>query len=43
MREFGVRRTDKRFWAHSDQVHALYQKASPLTYGLLDFSRLENR
>lgn len=43
MREFGVRRTDHRFWAQSDMVHALYQKSSPVTYGLLDYNRLENR
>jgi hypothetical protein len=43
MREFGVRRTDSRFWAHSDRVHALYRKSSPVTYGLLDYNRLENR
>lgn len=43
MRRYGIRRTDRRFWTHSDNVHALYQKQAPLEYGLLDYNRLENR
>jgi hypothetical protein len=43
MRRFGVRRTNEKFWEHSDNVHALYQKISPIEYGLLDYNRLENR
>lgn len=40
---WGIRRTDNRFWAHSDDVHKAYQKHSPVTFGRLDYSRLENR
>jgi hypothetical protein len=40
---FGVRRTDPRFWDHSDQVHDAYAKLDPLNAGLLDLNRLENR
>ncbi|HYA37073.1 MAG TPA: fatty acid cis/trans isomerase [Candidatus Methylomirabilis sp.] len=41
--DFGVRRTDSRFWPHVDAVHAAYRKNAPLEFGLLDYSRLENR
>jgi len=40
---FGVRRTDPKFWAISDQVLASYRKAEPLTSGVLDYSRYDNR
>lgn len=40
---FGVRRTDPKFWATSDQVLAHYRKAEPLTSGVLDYSRYDNR
>jgi hypothetical protein len=40
---FAVRRTDPRFWAHSDALHAAYAKAQPLAAGILDYNRLENR
>ena len=43
MGRFGVRRTDARFWAHSDRVHASYRAWAPREAGLLDYSRLENR
>ena len=43
MGRFGIRRTDARFWAHSDRVHAAYRSWGAREAGLLDYSRLENR
>jgi hypothetical protein len=40
---FGVRRTDPRFWSLSDQVSSKYRQAEPLTAGVLDYSRYDNR
>lgn len=40
---YGVRRTDRRFWDFADRLHDQHLKAQPLSAGLLDFSRLENR
>ncbi|HEC00037.1 MAG TPA: hypothetical protein ENJ05_11095 [Thiotrichales bacterium] len=40
---FGIRRNDQRFWRHSDRVHDAYLRREPLTAGLLDYNRLENR
>jgi len=40
---FGVRRTDARFWSLSDQVHDEYRRSEPLTFGVLDYNRYENR
>jgi hypothetical protein len=40
---FGVRRTDERFWKLSDQVLADYESAEPISHGVLDYSRYENR
>ena len=40
---FGIRRTDPRFWAVSDQVSADYQNAEAISHGVLDYSRYENR
>ena len=41
--KFGVRRTDARFWANSDQVSAAYKAHNPISSGVLDYNRLENR
>ncbi|MBL4780767.1 MAG: fatty acid cis/trans isomerase [Porticoccaceae bacterium] len=41
--KYGVRRTDARFWATSDIFHQAYRERYPLTSGILDFNRLENR
>lgn len=41
--QFGIRRSDRNFWQHSDELHAWYKKHQPLQYGLLDYNRLENR
>ncbi|MBS0417247.1 MAG: fatty acid cis/trans isomerase [Proteobacteria bacterium] len=40
---YGIRRTDERFWKLSDQVLADYQNAEPISHGVLDYSRYENR
>jgi len=40
---FAIRRTDPRFWAHSDALHAAYRRSSPIEAGLFDYNRLENR
>jgi hypothetical protein len=40
---FGIRRTDERFWAVSDQVSADYRNSEALSHGVLDYSRYENR
>ena len=40
---FGVRRTDPRFWQHSDAIHARWQQIAPREAAVLDYSRLENR
>jgi hypothetical protein len=43
MDRYGIRRTDVRFWAHSDALHADYFRIAPRDSGWLDYSRLENR
>ena len=40
---YGVRRTDKDFWAFSDKIHQLLLAENPIEYGRLDYGRLENR
>jgi hypothetical protein len=40
---FGIRRTDERFWAVSDQVLTDYQNSEVISHGVLDYSRYENR
>lgn len=40
---FGMRRTDPDFWALSDTILANYARSEPLTSGILDYSRYENR
>jgi Fatty acid cis/trans isomerase (CTI) len=40
---FGIRRSDERFWAVSDQVSADYRNSEALSHGVLDYSRYENR
>jgi hypothetical protein len=40
---YGVRRTDERFWAHSDALHAAYRRWAPREAGLFDYNRFENR
>jgi hypothetical protein len=40
---YAVRRTDPQFWAFSDALHEDYRKREPVTAGMLDYNRLENR
>lgn len=40
---FIVRRTDPRFWQYSDELQDAHLKLAPITAGLLDYNRLENR
>lgn len=39
---YGVRRSDPRFWATSDAIHARWRADRPVDFGVLDFSRIEN-
>jgi hypothetical protein len=41
--QFGVRRTDPRFWALGDALHATQRATRPIAAGVLDYNRLENR
>jgi hypothetical protein len=43
MGTYGVRRTNPEFWQHSDKLHNAFKQQSPISYGLLDYNRLENR
>jgi len=41
--QYGIRRTHKDFWKHSDKIHAAAKEALSIEYGLLDYNRLENK
>jgi Fatty acid cis/trans isomerase (CTI). len=40
---FGIRRTHPDFWKYSDEEHKAFKNIDPVSYGLLDYNRLENR
>jgi hypothetical protein len=40
---FAVRRTDPTIWRFSDEMQAAYLRQQPLTSGIIDLARLENR
>ena len=40
---FGIRRTDPKFWDHSDRIHKALYEDNPIEYGMLDYNRLENQ
>lgn len=40
---YGIRRTNKQFWQVSDTLHQTFKRQAPISYGLLDYNRLENR
>jgi hypothetical protein len=40
---YGVRRTDERFWGHSDAVMGAYRRSAPKEAALFDYNRFENR
>ena len=41
--QYGVRRTSEQFWAYSDRLQQYYRRENPVTGGILDYNRLENR
>lgn len=43
MDHYGIRRTDPRFWALSDQAHRALRAQDRIGFGMLDYNRLENR
>lgn len=43
MDSFGMRRTNQKFWKHSDRIIKQFKFDEPLEGGLLDYNRLENR
>ena len=40
---FSVRRTDPTIWQFSDEMQAAYRRQQPVTSGIIDLARLENR
>jgi hypothetical protein len=40
---YGIRRTDARFWPHSDALHLAWRQSMPREAGLFDYNRFENR
>jgi hypothetical protein len=40
---YGIRRTDARFWAHSDALLDAYRGRAPREAALFDYNRFENR
>jgi len=40
---YGIRRTDERFWPHSDTLLDAYRRWAPKEAGLFDYNRFENR
>jgi hypothetical protein len=40
---YGIRRTNPKFWQHSDSLHTAYKTRAPIEYGVLDYNRLDNR
>lgn len=43
MGTFGIRRTNAKFWQHSDGLHERYMSSNPYRGGLFDYNRLQNR
>lgn len=41
--KYGVRRTDARLWAYSDEFNRRYRERHPVTAGIFDLNRYENR
>ena len=38
-----VRRTDPAFWEYSDEIQSAHLQQAPISAGLLDYNRFENR
>ncbi|MDC8445226.1 MAG: fatty acid cis/trans isomerase [Nitrosomonas sp.] len=43
MYRYGIRRSNNNFWQHSDRLHEAFRHYDPVEYGILDYSRIENR
>lgn len=43
MARYAIRRTDSRFWPHSDALHAAFREQAGVEAGLFDYNRFENR
>lgn len=43
MGRYSIRRTDDRFWAHSDALDRASRESTPIEAGLFDYNRYENR
>jgi hypothetical protein len=43
LERYGIRRTDERFWAHSDALMGAYRRWAPKEAALFDYNRFENR
>lgn len=43
MARYAIRRTDARFWPHSDELHAAFREQAGVEAGLFDYNRFENR
>lgn len=41
--EYGIRRSDSRFWALGDELHEQWRVENPTGFAYLGYSRLENR
>lgn len=41
--QFGIRRTNPDFWAYSDELQRYYIQREPVSGGVLDYNRFENR
>ncbi|MGH1472510.1 MAG: fatty acid cis/trans isomerase [Cellvibrionaceae bacterium] len=41
--KYGVRRTNKEFWSHSDSLHQSMKESLGAEFGYFDYNRLENR
>jgi hypothetical protein len=42
LERYAMRRTDARFWQHSDALHAAYRRLAPKEAGVFDYNRYEN-
>ncbi|MNC97502.1 Fatty acid cis/trans isomerase (CTI) [compost metagenome] len=42
LERYAIRRTEVRFWQHSDALHATYRRSVPREAGLFDYNRYEN-
>jgi hypothetical protein len=40
---YAVRRSSADFWQHSDVIHAAARRLEPISHGIFDYNRLENR